>query len=64
VLSTLEAPQLTVDQPPAARAALYALVDRPRLRWLRLTRRDRAEAVTATVALALSLTAFGLGTFL
>ncbi|WP_041289181.1 hypothetical protein [Kribbella flavida] len=64
MLSTLEAPQLAADRPPAPRAALYALVDRPRLHWLRLTHRSRAEVVTAAVALTLSATAFTLANLL
>jgi hypothetical protein len=65
VLSTLDAPQAlatdtATDRPAAPHAALYALVDRPRHHWLRLDRRWLAEALVASVALALAITAFAL----
>lgn len=61
MLTTLEGPRTAVtDQPAAPHAALYALMDRPRHRWLRLDRRWVAEAVVGVVALTLAIAAFTL----
>ena len=61
VLTTLDSPTVqTASQPTVPHAALYALLDGPRRRWLSLNRRWVAEALVAAVSLTLAIAAFTL----
>ncbi|MEV6282531.1 hypothetical protein [Kribbella sp. NPDC051770] len=57
-MTMFEAPQVSVDQPAAPYAAVYAVLDGPRRRWLRLRRRWVAEVAVGAAALALAVAAF------